>query len=297
MSSLYSVRPSPGEGLGCFATAPIPAGTLILSETPLFNVPEPRTNAAVTTAFSLLPSPEQDRYRTLYAQDPTAQGDAQVVDIFNSNAWQTGSRTSICPRAARFNHNCVPNASFAWNSQLSQITVHAIVAIPVDAQINLSYERPYQISSARREKLSAYGFVCSCIVCGSDAVASDVRRARMVVLDARIRSGRRQLWRSPMPKAALELVKLLKEEGLVGEALGLAYHDVAAGWKKNGRLDLAVGCAVKELETAVICFGLISPAVDATTAFLLALKSEHAKLGIHAASVPKAVASSLETIP
>jgi hypothetical protein len=99
----------------------------------------------------------------------------------------------------------------------------------------------------------------------------------MVVLDGRIRSGRRQLWRSPVPKASLELIKLLKEEGLVGEALGLAYHDAAAGWKKYGRLDLAMGCAAKELETAVICFGVDSPAVDATTAFLLGLKMECAK--------------------
>jgi hypothetical protein len=79
-----------------------------------------------------------------------------------------------------------------------------------------------------------------------------------------------------MPKAALELVKLLKEEGLVGEALGLAYHDAAAGWKKYGRLDLAIGYAAKELEIAVICFGEDSPAVDATRAFLVALKVEHA---------------------
>jgi hypothetical protein len=100
----------------------------------------------------------------------------------------------------------------------------------------------------------------------------------MIVLDGRIRSGRRQLWRSPVPKASLELIRLLKEEGLVGEALGLAYHDAAAGWKKYGRLDLAIGCAAKELETAVICFGLGSPAVDTTTAFLLGLKLECAKI-------------------
>jgi hypothetical protein len=140
MNNLYNVRPSPGQGLGCFATALIPSGTLILSETPLFNVREPRTNLAVTTAFSKLSSSKQEQYLELYAQDPTATGDTKVVDIFNSNAWQTGSRTSICPLAARFNHACVPNASFAWNSRLCQITVHTTVAIPANTQIYLSYE-------------------------------------------------------------------------------------------------------------------------------------------------------------
>lgn len=224
MTSPYTVRPSPGSGLGCFTTTPIPAGTLILSETPLFNVREPRTNAAVTSAFSLLSPSQQDQYLSLYAQNVTADGDAKVIDIFNSNAWQTGPRTSICPHAARFNHACVPNASFAWNSRMEKITIHAIVDIPKNTQIYLSYERPYQTIQSRQEKLAAYGFVCACEACSVDGAASDVRRKRMVILDARIRFEKRQLWRSPWPSAALELVKLLKEEGLVGEALGLAHH-------------------------------------------------------------------------
>ena len=77
-----------------------------------------------------------------------------------------------------------------------------------------------------------------------------------------------------MPKAALELVRLLKEEGLVGEALGLAYHDAAVGWKRHGRLDLAVACATKELETAVMCFGRGSLSVGVSEGFLLGLKGE-----------------------
>jgi hypothetical protein len=231
MDAPYTVLPSPGEGLGCFSTTCIPVGTLILSETPLFNVREPRTNASVVAAFSHLTSAQQEQYLTLHALDPNNKDIARVVDIFNSNAWQTGSRTSILPLAARFNHSCIPNASFAWNPRLSRITVHAIVTIPANTQIKLSYELPYQTVSARRDKLSAYGFVCSCSACGCGAVASDVRRARMVVLNARIRvATRKQMWASDVPKAALELVRLLKEEGLVGEALGLAYHDAAKGW-------------------------------------------------------------------
>lgn len=272
MDTLCVIRPSPGEGLGCFSTVPISAGTLILSETPLFNVREPRTNLAVITAFSGLSIAQQERYLALYALDPTATGDAHVVDIFNANAWQTGSRTSICPLAARFNHSCVPNATFSWNAQLCQVTVYAITAILQDTQITMSYERPYQIRELRHEKLSAYGFVCSCSACSTDYVVSDVRRARMATLDARIRTDKRQLWKSPMPKAAMELVRLLKEEGIVGEALGLAYHDVATGWIKHGRLDLAKRYALKELDVCIMCFGTNSTSVDTTRAFLQSIK-------------------------
>ncbi|KAH8721527.1 hypothetical protein GQ44DRAFT_712019 [Phaeosphaeriaceae sp. PMI808] len=275
MGDLYTVQASPGEGLGCFSIAPIPAGTRILRETPLFSVQEPRSNAAVTAAFSHLTNSQQKQYIALHAVNPENRGDAQIIDIFNSNAWQTGSQTSICPRAARFNHSCIPNACFSWNSRLSQATVHAIVEIPANTQINLSYEKPYQAISSRREKLSAYGFVCSCAACQSEP--SNVRRARMTVLDARIRSGRRQLWRSPMPKAALELIRLLKEEGLLGEALGLTYHDAAAGWKKHGRLDLAARYAAKELDVCIMCFGMDSPCVDITAAYLRQLQVELAE--------------------
>jgi hypothetical protein len=276
-SLLFTILPSPGEGLGCFSTTVIPAGTLILKETPLFSVAEPRTNTAVITAFSHLTSSQQQQYLTLHAANLNGVGSARVVDIFNSNAWQTGSHTSILMRAARFNHSCVPNTSFAWNPRLACITIHAITAIPENTQIKMSYELPYQMQSQRREKLSAYGFVCSCMSCGLGVVASDKSRARMAVLDSRIRVTRRRNGRAEIPKEALELVKLLQQEGLVGEALGLAYHNAADGWRKYGRLDLALKCALKELDVCIMCFGLDSPFVDATRALLREIEVDISK--------------------
>jgi len=277
MDALYTLRSSPGEGLGSFAGSTIPAGTLILKETPLFNVLEPRSNVAVLSAFSRLGRVEQATYLALHAQDPSTHGDARVIDIFNSNAWQTGSRTSICPLAARFNHSCVPNATFAWNPRLGQITVYTVVTIAADKQIFLSYERPYQTRTVRQEKLVlGYGFVCACWACDAQNVASELRGARMVTLDSRIRSEKRQLWKALWPRHALELAKLLKEEGLVGEALGLAYHDAAIGWKRHGRLDLAEKCARMELEIVLTCFGMESPCKDLSTTFLQAIYKDRA---------------------
>lgn len=86
----------------------------------------------------------------------------------------------------------------------------------------------------------------------------------MIKLDAKIRIARRQKWRSESPKEALELMRLLKGEGIVGEALGLAYHDASEGWRKTGRDDLALEYAVKELEVCTACYGVDSIAVDAT---------------------------------
>jgi hypothetical protein len=273
MNPIYTVRFSPGEGEGSFSTTDISAGTLILSEIPLFTVREPRINSDVVTAFSQLSVLEQKHYLDLHAVDAESDVFARVIDIFNSNAWQTGSRTSILLKAAKFNHSCVPNATLAWNPRLSCVTIHAVVPIPVDCQIYLCYVRPYQTRSSRSSKLSAYGFVCSCASCGS-GTASEIRRARMVVLDARIRVARRQKWRSQVPREALELTRLLKAEGLVGEALGLAYHDAAAGWRKCGRLDLALEQTYKELEVCIMCYGTNSPDVDASRKRLQDLMTE-----------------------
>ncbi|QDS74011.1 hypothetical protein FKW77_008881 [Venturia effusa] len=278
MPTLYTVLPSPGEGLGCFSIALIPSGTRVLVEKPLFAVREPRSNSAVTHAFSQLSSAEQGRYLALYAQSLANQGDAKVVDIFNSNAWQTEGRTSILPNCARFNHSCIPNASFAWNSRLSSATIHAVVDIPPNTQIRLSYETPYQQLEERRAKLASYGFVCSCPACGSDAEASEMRRTRMVTLDARIRVSKRQHWKADTPKAALELLRLVKEEGLMGEALALAYHDVAVGYVKHGRMDLALRYAAKELEVGIKCHGTDSPYVDTTRTFLKELRGENLEM-------------------
>lgn len=280
MTPPYTVLPSPGEGLGCFANTTILAGTCILIEKPLFAVQEPRSNAVVLAGFSRLTISQQEQYLNLHAADAQTQGSARVVNIFNSNAWQTSDRTSILPLGARFNHSCIPNASFAWNPRLSCITVYAIVDILAKSQIYLCYEKPYQTRSERRTKLSAYGFVCSCPACDSDFEASEIRRARMIVLDGRIRVGRRQKWKAEEPKAALELLRLLKEEGLMGEALGLAYHDAAVGWRRNGRLDMAIRYALKELQVCITCYGIDSPYVDTTRQLLQELKLESAKLTI-----------------
>jgi hypothetical protein len=102
----------------------------------------------------------------------------------------------------------------------------------------------------------------------------------MVVLDARIRVARRQKWRSEVPREALELTRLLKAEGLVGEALGLAYHDAAAGWRKCGRPDLALEQTYKELEVCIMCYGTNSPDVDASRKRVQELTMELAAIAV-----------------
>jgi hypothetical protein len=82
-----------------------------------------------------------------------------------------------------------------------------------------------------------------------------------------------------MPRAAMEIVRLLRDEGLVGEALGLALHEVAVGWRRFGRIDLAVRYALRELEVCVMCYGVDSACVEASSRFLRELEAELLKEG------------------
>jgi hypothetical protein len=274
---LTTIRPSSIGGLGVFTLSPITPGTLLLVETPLLTVREPRTPTTVVTGFTHLTPSQQALYLTLHAQHPDTPVPTRVVDIFNSNAWQTGSSTSLLAHAARFNHACVPNATFAWDARSHAATVRAVAPIPTGAEVTLSYTLPYAVSAARRAKLAAYGFECACAACSSPA--SDERRARLVVLEARVRVAKKQAWRVTMPRAAMEIVRLLRDEGLVGEALGLALHEVAVGWRRFGRVDLAARYAARELEVCVMCYGADSACVEASSGFLRELEAELHKEG------------------
>jgi hypothetical protein len=86
----------------------------------------------------------------------------------------------------------------------------------------------------------------------------------MIALDMKIRIARRRKWKTEAPHQAIELVRLLKQEMLVGEALGLAYHDVAIGWKRMERWELALRYATMELKVATLCYGVDSSHVDAS---------------------------------
>ena len=103
----------------------------------------------------------------------------------------------------------------------------------------------------------------------------------MQVLDQRIRLYRRSS-RKPLAayvdktalSASLEMIRLLKEEGLMSEALSLAYHDAATCFRRQGRRDLALRYALKEMETGLVCFGPDSPYMRLTEGFVDELRTE-----------------------
>lgn len=183
----YEVKPSPGQGLGMFATRDIAVGELIVAENPL-------VVASPFNCLSVVESLPAAQKSTFYAltdfhtpNSPTPSG------IMRTHALPLGPdsiRGGIFPDICRVNHSCLPNVHHLWNSKRGQETIHAILPISVGEEILTAYIPSSSPRSDLQSALKAkFGFVCECQACrGVLNPASDVRRAKIAELDDTIAS-------------------------------------------------------------------------------------------------------------
>lgn len=230
--TLWEVRKSPGKGLGMFARKHIPTGTRIMADECLFNLPAPKALLIdIERTFDQLSKRQQEAYKKLVC--PDRPGRSPVVRIWEANCFRMGQGGGIFLRASRINHSCTPNANFAWNANIKRETVHAIIDIPADEEITISYCMTHTDIYHRQKKLEPYGFDCTCIPCSQDTVAgraSEARRSRMTELLQEINNTREdpkmaneRHWREDELRARFELISLLEKEGLFLVELGNQY--------------------------------------------------------------------------
>ncbi len=179
-------------GRGIRAARNITRGTPIISERAHFSVlDENRVTRrdANDQQFRALVCPIQ--------QPPTWREEAEAR--FEANSFGMGTdrnsteRHGIFLQASRFNHSCVPNAHFAWNSWTQRLTVHALENIPRRREIFVNY-RTYDFTTMSRNQRQAdltntYNFNCTCRACSLNpilGIESDNRRDRMLNLQRRI---------------------------------------------------------------------------------------------------------------
>ena len=282
--TLYTIKASPGKGLGMFATKDLRKGTRILAEKPFFtlsrrpelSLSDPWAPNDISEAFERLPVSEQRQFASLHCPDRPDCNPG--VSIYEANCFEMGSGTCICLDASRINHSCVPNAHYAWNDGIQRETVHAVRDIAKDEEITISYCCAIRSFEERRGELEPYVFQCSCPACEPDTAfgtRSQIRRLQMLDLDQEIadyqndpRAAREEYGRCDEMAAIRRLVKLIDKEGLVYEK-SRAYRDAAEWALKRGLRDKAVKYAGKELDVDSCCVGKDSPCYDETMAFFL----------------------------
>lgn len=203
---LWSIVDIPGKAKGVVAQRNIPAGTLLLQESPLLRLPDtvPASDTAravyLTDLVDALAPENQAVFFSLanttafkLAHIANPSREEVVHNIYHTNtilAPPAGS--ALFPTTARINHACAPNADYTFRADLQQMTVLATREIQAGEEVQISYFDAE--GRTRRERIEylhgAYGFTCTCSACsakGTQLSESDFRRTGIKEARARVR--------------------------------------------------------------------------------------------------------------
>lgn len=180
----------PGAGFGYVALQDIPKGTILLEDTPIFRLPEGITNEVVRNHLIRLPPTVQQQFMDLcigyqYLNDGEYLGRfrANALPCGYDNVDGTGRKLAgLLLLAARFNHSCVPNVTFKWDSQAGVMRFCALSAISRAQELCIAYDVSSLLFTrdARRARLQgSSGFLCHCPACIIENRDSDDRRVAL----------------------------------------------------------------------------------------------------------------------
>ncbi|KAG5919997.1 hypothetical protein E4U61_000335 [Claviceps capensis] len=163
---LYILQEVPGKGKGLIAIKAIPKGTQILSELPLIKLPVvvglQHRRSSICQQLEALSDDQRHAFLSLSNVHPFNEAEEQYLGIFLTNSLPlTDARgtATIALEACRINHDCDNNAITNLNSDMTQVTVHAIRDIDIDEQSQERDRKLEQIVSL--EKLCVEKFYIS----------------------------------------------------------------------------------------------------------------------------------------
>lgn len=238
-ASVYSIEPSPGKGLGVFATHKLELGDTIMRESPIIKITPPkispgdaypmsRVSDSVREKFQLLSLEEQKEVLSLtFTGTSTGNKSADTLGlIFRTNAYNTGSQIGLFPKIARINHSCRPNLSYYWSAKLNKRVVYATRRIEVGEELSVSYISLLLTRNERRRRLHRYGFSCQCEVCAQNIAEVRLSNDRRISIKNAFADFETQMSLTPLEtktarsqgrknaKASLQLTELVHQEGL-----------------------------------------------------------------------------------
>ena len=185
----------PGKGRGVIACADIAAGTLLLSEKPLFTNTftgyggSKDLEAFFAARLKSLTKEQQKQFLTLHNANPDMP---PFAGTFKTNALPCGSGSMIggvYPTICRINHSCLPNAQNTWHEDRRQLTIYAIRPIKLGDEITIPYHEGGPKAERQADLQNNFGFTCTCELCSLPLInqsESDVRQRKIKQLDIRI---------------------------------------------------------------------------------------------------------------
>ncbi|PVI03286.1 SET domain-containing protein [Periconia macrospinosa] len=279
---VWEARPSPGKGIGVFATRALEPGDIILAEPAIIKIEPPdfRDGAAyplnsieslLYSAFDTLSEEKQAEVMSLHAhltpdEENQDKDSHMLVPIFRSNAYIVGktlSELGLFPKGARINHSCRPNSSQVWIDKIGKRVVRAVRPIAEGEEIFATYIPLLRDQKSRQQRLDQYGFKCTCSACTQDRAAqadSDKRRSsirkafadfepQLTLSVPQSINGRKKAEKNAA--ASVDLAKLVEEEGLA-DYYAQAYRVVALSHARIEKWDTATLWAHKSYELNLV---------------------------------------------
>ncbi|KAJ4354350.1 SET domain-containing protein 5 [Didymosphaeria variabile] len=272
---VWEARPSPGKGIGVYASRAIEPGDIILSEPAMIQLTPPEIRDGVAyplsdihtllrSSFDGLSPEDKGAVMSLHAHMTSVDNaNDTLMAIIRSNAYITGNSLGLFPKGARINHSCRPNTSQYWDSQLGRRVVYANRRIEEGEEIFATYIPLLHSHEARQRRLDQYGFKCTCDACALERDArhaSDQRRQDLQKAFAAFESqltlsvpksaiGKRKALKNA--KASAQLVEQLEEEGLADYYVK-AYHVAAIAHARIEDWKPATLWANKGFETSLL---------------------------------------------
>ena len=232
------LKESPGQGLGLYALAKIPAGSLVLAEEPLLvaSAIGSRRYQSIREAFSRLTEDQQKKYLALAAspqvvesfrswdenKGPDGDERARVHAIEATNAWQWhNDNRAVLFLGSRLNSSCYPNVStfVPIGGNAMQFVACADIAAGEELTVTYIDSKILLPRSERQELLKAtWQFDCRCEACEDSGAALVQERRRKVIREVKGRDCRfvcnnenEADWKEYRDRAAA-LVELLQDE-------------------------------------------------------------------------------------
>ncbi|TFK31444.1 hypothetical protein BDQ12DRAFT_136598 [Crucibulum laeve] len=212
----FRISPTPGMGLGMFATCSLKMGDLILSERPLIVVP-----VGIRADFRKPPGFTDEQYsqaalfeweknleicvkrmfpenrKAFYAltNSHTEDGSGPVIGRIRTNGFglgdgfydkecgvTAGGYSATCDKMSRINHSCRPNTTHSFDVASFSFQLRATRDIKPGDQLFYSYAEVSLSAAGRKQELAPYGFECTCASCSGDTAKSDRIRTNLVSL-------------------------------------------------------------------------------------------------------------------
>lgn len=176
VGTLIEVRGSEGKGLGVYALREIAVDECVLCEKPLVEFADNGSRADPLDGMvnGLTPALKK-AYRSLHGFTPLAKGvESLNRRVMYSNGFAIGeTTTAILEMGSRFNHSCVPNTQFKWNTEKGMMEYRAGHKILQGEEITINY------GHKRGHLKRYYGFECDCGSCAiSDGVIVEAVKAQ-----------------------------------------------------------------------------------------------------------------------